>query len=51
MPIAEEQKRGGAIRHRTIKLPNGKYMHVAIVRKRGKRGGHTIAGQPQSGRG
>ena len=42
MPEAEIRKRGGAKRWRTIRLPNGKYIHVAIVRKRGKRGGkHT----------
>ncbi len=51
MPTAEEQKRGGAVRYRTI-CPHGKdrghckgpYMHVAVVRKRGKRGGQTVAG-------
>jgi hypothetical protein len=44
MPEKEIQERGGAVRYRTIKLKNGKYVHVAIVRKAGKRGGHTVAG-------
>lgn len=44
MPEAEIRKRGGAVRYRTIKLKNGKIMHVAIVRKAGPRGGHTVGG-------
>lgn len=44
MPKAEEVARGGVKRYRTIKLPNGKYVHIAIVRKAGPRGGHTVAG-------
>lgn len=44
MPEREIKARGGAVRWRTVKLPNGKYIRVAIVRKRGKRGGQTIAG-------
>ena len=51
MPEAEERARGGAVRYRTI-CPHGKarghckgpYIHVAVVRKRGKRGGRTVAG-------
>ena len=51
MPKAEEAARGGAVRYRTI-CPHGKkqghckgpYIHVAVVRKRGKRGGRTVAG-------
>lgn len=49
MPTAEERKRGGAVRYRTIRVGKGKnrrYMHIAIVRKAGARGGHTVAGQP-----
>ena len=49
MPTAEERKRGGAVRYRTIRVGKGKnarYMHIAIVRKAGKRGGRTVAGQP-----
>jgi hypothetical protein len=45
MPEAEIKKRGGAMRWRTIKLPNGKYRHVAVVPKAGPHGGHTIAGE------
>lgn len=44
MPEKEIAKRGGAVRWRTKKLPNGKYVHIAIVRKPGKRGGKTVAG-------
>jgi len=44
VPEAEIRKRGGAKRWRTVKLPNGKYIHVAIVRKRGPHGGSTVAG-------
>ncbi len=45
MPTKEEKKRGGVIRYRTIELGKGKYMHVAIVRKKGKRGGRTVGGR------
>ena len=45
MPEKEIKKRGGAIRWRTIDLPNGKYLHIAIVRKKGKRGGRTVTGK------
>lgn len=51
MPAAQERKRGGATRYRTISVGTGKsrrYLHVAIVRKAGPRGGHTVAGQPHS---
>jgi hypothetical protein len=44
MPIAEERRRGVKY-YRTIKLPNGKYVHVAIVNKAGKKGGHTVMGR------
>lgn len=44
MPEAEIARRGGAKRWRTIKLPNGKSIKVAVVRKAGPRGGHTVAG-------
>lgn len=51
MPDAEERKRGGVLRYRTI-CPHGKakghcdgpYIHVAVVKKRGPRGGRTVAG-------
>lgn len=43
MPEAEIKKRGGAIRYRTKKL-DGKYIHIAVTRKKGPRGGRTVAG-------
>lgn len=49
MPAAQEGARGGATRYRTIRVGTGKaqrYLRVAIVPKAGKRGGHTVAGQP-----
>ncbi len=48
MPEAEIAARGGAKRWRTITLPDGRKMKVAIVRKAGPRGGHTVAGTPQT---
>jgi hypothetical protein len=42
MPEKEIKRRGGAIRWRTKRV-NG-YIHVAVVRKPGPRGGRTIAG-------
>jgi hypothetical protein len=44
-PEALIRKRGGAMRYRTKKLSPTKYMHIAVVPKTGKRGGHTIAGK------
>jgi hypothetical protein len=49
MPKSLERKRGGVIRYRTKTIykhgrPIG-YVHVAIVRKKGKRGGRTIVGR------
>ncbi len=49
MPTSEETARGGAVRYRTIvvgKGPARRVLKVAVVRKRGPRGGHTIAGPP-----
>jgi len=44
MPRREEKRR--KVRYyRTIKIGKNKYAHVAIVRKAGKRGGHTIIGK------
>jgi len=43
----EIRKRGGAIRYRTIH-PKGHpdtYFHVAVVRKKGKKGGKTVIGK------
>lgn len=47
MPEKEIAKRGGAVRWRTKKLPNGEIIHIAVVRKAGPKGGHTVAGKPQ----
>lgn len=44
MPEKEIGKRGGAKKWRTVKVGNGKYLRIAIVPKRGKRGGHTVGG-------
>lgn len=44
MPEAEISRRGGAVRWRTVRLRNGKYVRVAVVRKKGKKGGRTVAG-------
>lgn len=44
MPKAEIKKRGGSIKTRTIKVGKNKYMRVDIVRKKGPRGGRTVAG-------
>lgn len=45
MPSEEEKKRGGVLRYRTIKLPNGKFARVAVVPKAGPKGGHTVIGK------
>lgn len=45
MPEAQISARGGAKRWRTIRLKNGRYIKVAIVKKAGPRGGHTVAGE------
>lgn len=47
MPTAEEQRRG-VTRYRTIRVGKGKTLHIAIVRKAGPHGGHTVAGQPHA---
>lgn len=44
MPTTKIAKRGGAIRVRTVKLKDGSTMRVFVVRKRGPRGGRTVAG-------
>lgn len=44
MPEAEIRSRGGAVRWRTVRLKGGRIIRVAVVRKKGKRGGHTVAG-------
>lgn len=45
MPTTRERKRGGVLRYRTIKPTSETYIHIAVVRKKGKRGGRTIAGK------
>lgn len=47
MPEKEIKARGGAKRWRTKQLPNGEYVHIAIVRNPGPRGGTTVAGTPR----
>lgn len=44
MPEDKIAARGGSLRWRTKKLPGGKVVHVAVVRKPGKKGGRTVAG-------
>ena len=44
MPTSEEKRRGGVVRYRTKKVSKDKYIHIAVVRKRGKHGGKTVAG-------
>jgi hypothetical protein len=43
MPEAEIRRRGGALKYRTIKTKNGTNLKVAVVRKKGPRGGRTVA--------
>jgi len=45
MPKRKYKGRGKILRYRTMKLPHGKYLHIAIVSKKGRRGGHTISGK------
>jgi hypothetical protein len=45
MPEEEIARRGGAKRWRTVKLKDGRTIRIAIVRKAGPRGGHTVAGR------
>ena len=44
MPEEVIRRRGGAVRYRTKKLPDGKYIHIAVTRKAGPHGGKTVAG-------
>lgn len=51
MPEAEEKRRGGVSRYRTIRVGKGRkkrYLRVAVVQKKGPRGGTTIAGPPHT---
>ena len=50
MPSREEADRGGPVAYRTIRVGHGRsrrYLRVAIVRKKGPRGGRTVAGRPR----
>lgn len=51
MPEKEIKARGGAKYWRTVKLKDGRTLKVAIVRKAGPRGGHTVAGKPHTTKG
>jgi hypothetical protein len=39
------KKRGGLMRIRTKKVSATQYVHIYVTRKKGKRGGRTIAGE------
>jgi hypothetical protein len=39
----EIRRRGGVIRYRTKRVSRKKYLRVAVVRHKGKRGGNTVA--------
>jgi len=39
------KKRGGILRIRTKKVSATQYVHIYVTRKKGKRGGRTIAGE------
>jgi hypothetical protein len=45
MPAAKIARRGGARKVRTIKLKDGRYLHVYVVRRKGPKGGRTVAGE------
>jgi len=45
MPKGKIRARGGAIRYRTIVPKPGTYIHVAVTKKPGPRGGRTVAGE------
>ena len=45
MPKSKYKGRGKVLRYRTLKLSPRKYIHIAIVSRRGKRGGYTISGR------
>jgi hypothetical protein len=50
MPEKAEKQieaQGGAKRWRTISLPSRRYLHVAVTRKEGPRGGETVATEPK----
>ena len=43
MPTEEEKARG-VKGYRTISLPGGKYIHISLLKKKGPKGGTTLAG-------
>lgn len=43
-PGGKVKGRGKVTKIRTIKLPGGKYAHVRVMSKKGKRGGRTLMG-------
>lgn len=47
MPESEIARRGGAVRWRTVRTKDGRTLRIAVVRKPGPQGGHTVAGEPQ----
>lgn len=51
MPEKQIAARGGALRWRTVRLKNGSYVRVAVVRKAGPRGGRTVAGDVHTKKG
>ena len=50
MPEGQIAARGGAKKWRTVKLANGKTIRVAIVKKPGPQGGHTVAKDKERGK-
>lgn len=53
MPEEQIAARGGAVRWRTVKLSGGRTIRVAVVRKKGPKGGSTVAGpvhEPKKGK-
>ena len=52
MPEQEIKERGGASKWRTIPVGDkGKFMHVAVVKKAGPKGGKTVAGPVRTPKG
>ena len=55
MPEGKIAERGGPVRWRTVKIKgsNGKprYLRVAVVKKAGPRGGHTVGGPVRAAKG
>lgn len=54
MPEPKIDERGGPVKWRTVRVKNGKqtkYLKVAVVRKKGPKGGTTVAGPPRTVKG